>query len=163
VNTRHCYMGRISTARLNNLFMNISMLGQTRIAAPTVCLYNGTWLYRLAYKWYQTFSRYIWDAFHSYSPISFRVMDFKSNNNGFFALGTSTSLSPCLLTPDISFINFNSTVKTVSPWSDHCTPQFMQPSPGRLIATQTKSAFDAESTCTIFLARNKPKSVEPRP
>jgi len=106
-------MGRISTARLNNLFMNISMLGQTRIAAPTVCLYNGTWLHRLAYKWYQAFSRYIWDAFHSYSPISFGVMDFKNNNNNFFALGTSTSLSPCFLTPDIGFINFNNAVKMV--------------------------------------------------
>jgi hypothetical protein len=161
MDTGHCYMGRISTARLNNLFMNIPMFGQIRVTTPAVCSYNRAWLYCFTYKWYQVIGRYIRDSFHSYSAVSFRVMDFKGNNYDFFAFGTSASFSWFFLATNAGFINFNIAMKKVAPWSDHRTPQFMQPGPSRLITAQAKGSFDAKSTCSRFLTRNQPDCEKP--
>ena len=161
MDTWHCYMGRISTVRLDNLFMNIPMFGQTRVTAPAVCSYNRAWFYCFTYKWYQAFGRYIRDSFHSYSSVSFGIIDFKGNDYDLFAFGTSATFSRFILATNVGFINFNVAVKKATPWSNHRTPQFMQPGPSRLITTQAKSPLDTKSTYTRFLTRNQPDCKKP--
>ena len=89
------------------------MFGQTSVTAPAVCSYNRAWFCYLTYKWYQAFGRYIRDSFHSYSSVSFWVMDFKGNNDDFLAFGTSSTFCRLFFTANVGFINFNVALKKV--------------------------------------------------
>ncbi len=145
--------------------MNVSsMLDQFGVTSPAICSYNRTEFDRLAYEWYQTFTGYIRNSLHSHSPVSLRIVNFKSKNYNVFAFCTTPTLPFFFFYHrDISFINFYRSGQKISSWANHCDSQFMQPRPGRLVTTKAKRSFNTKSTRTVLLTGYKPNSEKPCP
>ncbi len=47
-------------------------------------------------------------------------------------------------------------------WRDHCSPQFVQPSPSCLVPTKTKRSLQSLRASSIFLTRHPPSNPKPQ-
>ena len=78
-----------------------------------------------------------------------------------FALGSASSFAGSLAT-NIGFINLHFIRKFFSFRSNHCTTQFMQPSPRRPVTTQAEYVFMLNALAPLFLTRNPPNRSKPQ-
>jgi hypothetical protein len=50
-----------------------------------------------------------------------------------------------------------------SPWAYHCSTQFVQPRPCRIVTTKAQNTLQPKCARPILLTRNKPYCEEPSP
>ncbi len=78
-----------------------------------------------------------------------------------YLTGRPTTSFTRFLSANNGFIYFNNTRQAVPVRTDHGPTQFVQPGPGRAIASQTKDAFKAQSAGSIFLSSYPPYRPKP--
>jgi hypothetical protein len=142
-----------------NDLMAVTSPFQWIVAQPCIRAYDAAAFDGFFYKRNQTVCRGIGHGAHSDPANSFSI---------FLSSNYDQCLPPHLPAPDtlfwatkIGFVNLDSSSKSVAPRSNHCAPQFMQPSPCRLVTPQTQDALEPKRISTGFLARHKPHSLKP--
>ena len=82
--------------------------------------------------------------------------------NALWALPLSFSFAR-FLTAHIGFIHLHPPVKPISAGTNHRSPEFVQPCPGRLVASQAQDLLKTDGTGTILLAGHVPDRSKPHP
>jgi hypothetical protein len=142
-----------------NELMDVTFPFQWFVAQPCIGAYDAATFYDVLDKGNQAVGRGIWYGAHSDSTNSFSVFLSGDYNQGLpFRLTAPNAL---FWAAKIGFVNLNSSNKAVAPKSNHCAPQFVNPSPCSLVATQTQDALEPERISTGLLARYKPHSLKP--
>jgi hypothetical protein len=67
-----------------------------------------------------------------------------------------------LFTPNIRFVNLDSTRQSISARTHHRVPQSMQPRPRRMIAPETQEPLQPQCADTVLLISHVPHRPEPR-
>lgn len=65
------------------------------------------------------------------------------------------------LTAPIGFVHLNRSPQAISPRSHHCPTKFVQPCPGRYVASQAQHLLQTHRPCTVFLTGNVPDRSKP--
>ena len=63
----------------------------------------------------------------------------------------------------VSLVDFDLSRESVSPRPHHSPPQFVQPTPGRLVARQPQDVLQAQGTDPILLTGHPPQGPKPDP
>jgi len=107
----------------------------------------------------QTFCGSIWYPLHPNPSDAFAIRLSSHNNQGFlFRLAASDA---SFRSAQIGFVHLHHPRQSVASRPHHRAPQLMQPSPGRLIATQSQDALQAECTPPRLLAGQMPHCLKP--
>ena len=53
--------------------------------------------------------------------------------------------------------------KLISSWTDHGSPQLMQPGPSRLVAAESQDPLQSQGTGSVLLGHHPPHDLEPKP
>lgn len=94
------------------------------------------------------------------NPSKFGGISFDSDKNQRFPRCTAP---PCafFVPANVRFIHFNASTKTLTATPDHDTPQFLQPSPGRLVAAKAIGVAQIPRTQAGLLRHHQPHDVKP--
>jgi hypothetical protein len=114
----------------------------------------------LPYSFLQTLGRSIGPP-HKPHPASSFTIFLGSNHYQTF----SPSLTPSFarpFSPYRGFVNLDQSRKAISSGSDQGAPQFMEPSPGRVITAKSKQSLQTQRTGAGLLMGYKPKSPKPQ-
>jgi len=79
----------------------------------------------------------------------------------YLSQGATTSFAR-FLAAHIGFIYLDSPIQPISARPYHRTPQFMQPRPSGLVASELQNALDTLGACPILLAHDPPDGAEPK-
>ena len=146
---------------LANYYTSKACRGQKIIAVPTIGSDNSTGFNSGFDSLCQAFSGCINYPVKT-NTANMIVFIFHSYKDKCFTSCTMSSL-PRLFPAYISFVDLDHTRKAIPTWTNHCTSQFMQPSPGSPIAAQPQHSFKSQGTNTMLLTRNVPNCSEPQP
>ena len=140
-------------------FMGIPKGAQFAVAFPVVSANDGSRNYRLAYSFPQTLGRCIGHT-HQPNPANPFTIFLSSNHNQTFSQSAASSFAR-LFSPYIGFVNLDQSRKAISSGSDHGAPQFMEPSPCRVITAKSKQSLQTQRTGACLLIGYKPNSPKP--
>jgi hypothetical protein len=141
-------------------FMSISKQVQLAIPPPAVCPDHASWVCRFLHSPFKACGRGVHHSAKPYSPDA-TVADFCRNQNQRFACRTATSLTRPFTT-DVGLIHFNCSCKTISPWRNHGSPDFVKPCPRRPITAQSQNAFQPQRAGAILLRGYPPDRSKPK-
>src|SRR3989338_11219936 len=130
--------------------MNVADTVQASVPLPSVGMNRTPRLYAFPNGIFQAFCRGIRNPSKPYTTYA-GPLYLCNNNYQSLSSRTAAPLSG-LFASDIRLINFHHTRNAVSPRTYHCTAEFVQPSPGSIIATQAENLLQAQRTGTSFLA-----------
>jgi hypothetical protein len=142
-----------------NDFMDEAFPFQWIVAQPCISAYNAAAFYGFFDKRNQTACRGIGHSAHS-DPTNSLSIFLSGNYNQCLPFRLPAANTPFWATK-IGFVNLDFPSKTVAPRPNHCAPQFMQPSPCRLITPQAQDALEPKRISAGFLVRHKPHSLKP--
>src|ERR1043166_4183194 len=72
-----------------------------------------------------------------------------------------TSTNTLLFAAPVCLVHFYHPGEAIPPRSHHGTPQFMQPSPRRVVSAQPQNTLEADSAGTVLLAGDCPHRPKP--
>ncbi len=130
----HTYVGRISTFRNNGSVVQIAMSSQGVVASPPIRSNLRTLLGHSANKGNKALFGDIRDSLHANSTKSFGRMEFNGNSHNGLLSTAPTSFPSLVTASEIGFIHFDAARKSISAGANHRRAQFMQASPGGLVA-----------------------------
>jgi len=139
----------------------VALFCQAAVGRPAIGSDRCAGCYRSLNKWNQALRGRILDAPHP-DAAGTAASDFRGDHDdrlGFRLSPHNAGFSAAY----IGFIHLDISTQNVTPWPHHGAPQLMEPSPGRLIATQTKNALYAKRTDPVFLVGHVPHRLEPQP
>ena len=129
------------------------------ISTPVIGTYFAFRFYTFFNRLGQALPRSIFDLIQAYSSRTFAFI-FYSNNNQGFAFSPSAAFSR-MSASYIDFINLNGTYQTVTSWSNHSNPQFVQHCPYGFVSLNSENSLKSQSTNTVLLANQLPDSLKP--
>ena len=146
-----------------NICYNVSVpqVFDTIISFPSISSNRRTFLHIIQNKLMKACRRHIWNSRHSYSTWA-STSHFCGNSNDNFTFGT-TAADFFSYASNIGLISFDSTSQMISTWAYHCSAQFVQPSPCRIVTAKAKNTLQSKCARPILLTRNKPYCEEPSP
>lgn len=148
-------IGRLAQHR-----MFIAFRGQSFISVPTISTYYTISFNAFFNSRIQTICRCIYYTPKTNTPQMVAFI-FNCYKNQRFTSGTTTSF-PRALSAYICFINFHSTMHSITSWTNHCSSQFMKPNPYGFISCDSQHALKTQSTDTIFLTDYIPYRLKPQ-
>jgi len=140
-------------------FMGISKRAQFAIAFPVVSANDASRNYRLPYSFLQTLGRGVGHA-HKPNPASTFTIFLGSNHYQTFSQSATPSFAR-LFSPYVGLVNLDQSRKAISSGSDHGAPQFMEPSPCRVITAKSEPSLQTQRTGAGLLIGYKPDSSKP--
>ena len=140
-------------------FMSIAMRLQAVISLPAVSDNGAARLNGLYDEGPKTHRRGVRNPEHANPSNGFFIF-FGSNGNQCFLKSLSPS-NTFFKPSQIGFINLNMAGQSIPAGSNHCSPEFMKPSPCRFITAKTKNTLQTKGACTVFLGNDPPDCPEP--
>jgi len=145
---------------ISNNLMRVAYGGQTFITVPSISTHGTPRIDTITNSSLQAWPRRICYALKANSPNLVTRYIYHNNNQ---CLPCSSSASfPGFRTSDVGFIDFYSPGKTIPSRAHHGTPEFMQPTPGRMITAHTKHPLQSKRIRSIFLTCQMPDSPKPQ-
>jgi len=148
------------TARNFSYNMTIAFLLYRSVSFPPICFHFTSRLNIVLFKRNQVFFRSIRNASEANSPKL--ILHFFNRDNYQCLFNYLSTSAPFFFTSNIGFINFDRSMQTFSTWTYHNASKFMQPSPGCLIAAESKAIFQIFSACSCLLRYKPPHYMEPQ-
>ena len=139
--------------------MLVAVPCQTSVPLPTVGVHNTTWLNRLLDEKPQAARRGVTDPSHPYPPGTPSI--FLSSNSYQRLFLHLPPANPLLRSAQVRLIHLNSARQPVTPGADHGSPQLVQPSPRRLVASQPKDPLHPQSAGACLQGCDPPHHPEP--
>jgi hypothetical protein len=137
----------------------VTFVPQTFVALPSVGVYRAARRDAIFDEGVQAYRRGILNRPETDSPDALSICFRGHNYQGFFTLlPTSHSL---FQSSQPGLVYFHPTRKFFSPWTNHGTPQLMQPGLSGLIASQSQDSFQSQSAGAVLLARHIPHGAKP--
>ena len=144
---------------LSGYFMNKSFRAQPVITIPSIRSHYAGQSHRISYCLLQAFSRSVWHTLKSNTSNALVIQLYGYNNQN-LTRSTPSTLS-WFPSSNISLINLNYAIKSVTARTDHGTSKLVHPSPSRMVATQSQSSLQTQCANPIFLIRYVPHSAKP--
>ncbi len=141
-------------------FAPVAQALKTTVPVPIVGLDATAWLNRLPDCRFDAGGGSVRNSRQTNTTDS-SALGLRGDQNQSFAAGSTASLSG-LRSTDEGFIDFHDASQTVPAWSDHCSPQLMQPTPGRAVASEAQHSLYPQRTGARFLVGNIPDSLKPK-
>src|SRR5680860_39959 len=155
-------MSWITAFRQFHSLMYIAKPFQTIIASSKICRYRRSRNHKTPCKRNQASSGSIRNSQHPNPTETLGFMYFNRNRNKRLSSCLATTPSTLILATNQGFVDFNTSAQFVSTWSYHGWPQFMEPTPGSLITSQTKNSLKSKGVSTKFLTPYIPDSLKPK-
>jgi len=161
MNPWHNNMSRISAIRdiYHRMFVTHGLY--TVIPRPAIRSKLGSSLHVIPDESPKAWCRQVRNFCHTNSTRASATHFRRYCNDGFPFSAPASGICPN--SPDVCFVNFNLSGQLIPSGANHCTTQFMKPSPRSIITAKTKCSFQSESTGSMLLTRHKPHSKKPRP
>jgi len=141
-------------------FMNVAFRADPSVSVPSVCMHDTTGLDADQQKGLQIRRRGIWNSGHAYPADSLTVFLSRNYNHRFGTYVPSTN--PFLRGTPITVVHLHPPAQSFSSWPDHRPPQFVQPCPCCLVATQPQNPLNPQGTGTCLLTGHQPDPTKPQ-
>jgi len=130
------------------------------VSRPAIRVDHAARLDVLHDKWLQTLSRGVHDPPHS-DPSDAMAIFLSGNDHQSFDLRLPPS-HPLFQSTHIGLVHLDSAGKPITARAHHGSPQLVQPSPGRLVTSQSKHSLETQRAGPVLLARHPPQGAEPQ-
>lgn len=150
---------RFTTAKENSAVVLISKIREFTVSLKPVGDDDCAGFHGILHKRQQALRRGVRYTSHS-DPADRTTSNLNCNSHK--RLVSDVSAAPaCLETTDESLVHLDRPGQAVPAWPDHSTPDLVEPSPGRTVATQSKNPLKPKCACTVLLADHPPDGPEP--
>jgi hypothetical protein len=136
----------------------VAFVLQAIICGQSIGVDNTTWGNAVLDKAVQARTRCVGDSTHADSADAPSIL-FSRNSNQF--LCSPSPEGALSFTTNVRLINLYASPQKFAAWSDHGTPQFVKPCPGRQITSQAENLLDTNRTGSVLLADDQPNGTKP--
>src|SRR5213595_2079337 len=150
---------RMALAAQDRDLTSVAFAVEGEVAQPTIRMHNTAGLNRLLHEGHQTVRRSVRNATHANASDAPALLLRRHDNQG-LALRFAAPHT-LFRSPHVSLVNLDSSRQLFPARSHHRPPQFVQPTPSRLVTAEPQHALQTEGADAILLAGHPPQSVEP--
>ena len=161
VDPRHQLVGLLFASGLHRHLAFVAKELESVVAVPPVRVENTARLDGRGDEAVETQGRGVLDVLEADPADSFPMFFRRHCNQSlFFSL---TTRNPLFEAAEVRLIDLHRSSQAVPAWTDHCSPQPVQPRPGSYVGLEPADPLQPQGACTVLLARQVTDGTEPLP